>query len=73
MTLTMWWFVVNMIFVIIFIIYLFAHRAYKEALQAGDAALIRRRKAKRTVLGLSALLAFAGMAAIFIANMAVNG
>lgn len=71
--LTFWWFIVNLIFVTLFIVYLFSHRAYKEAEQAGDAALVLRRKSKRRVFGLLALAAFVATSALFMANMYYNG
>ena len=71
--LTQWWFLVNTAFVGLFIAFLFAQRSYKEAAQSGNADLARRRRAARTAVGVLALLAFAGMSALFAANMAING
>ena len=52
LTWTFIWFVVNMLFVVSIITYMFMHRSYTEAKrQSNDSALIKRLNARRKLVG----------------------
>ncbi|HUC90882.1 MAG TPA: hypothetical protein VMS09_02510 [Paenibacillus sp.] len=67
------WFFINIGFVALFITSLFVNRAYREALQAGDPAAVKRLKRRRLFMVLCTVAAFLAMSAAFLANMARNG
>lgn len=67
------WFVVNMLFVALLIVFLFSHRSVTLARQEKAEQRIRNAVRIRTILGILTVLAFIGMALSFVMNMKVNG
>ena len=68
------WFVVNLIFVVCAIAFLFLHRAYTMAVEQSEGAeRIARLKQRRFILGVCSIVAFVAMAASFMTNMRLNG
>jgi hypothetical protein len=71
--LTQIWFIVNLVFVASFIAYLFVARSSREAESAGHAEQAQKLRIGRRLTGLLAVVTFIAAAAIFVANMAING
>jgi uncharacterized membrane protein len=71
--LTQIWFIVNLVFVATFIAYLFVARSSREAESAGPAERAKKLRVGRRLTGLLAIALFIAAAAIFVANMAING
>ncbi|GGD70433.1 hypothetical protein [Paenibacillus nasutitermitis] len=67
------WFIVNMFFVALLIIFLFSHRSVIQARQEKAEQRIRSAVRKRFVFGVLTVLAFLGMSLSFVMNMKVNG
>ncbi|MBO7743958.1 hypothetical protein I8J29_07130 [Paenibacillus sp. MWE-103] len=67
------WFVSNMIFVALAIVYLFMHRSVTLARQEADAPRLARTKKRRLTSAVLCLASFAAMVAFFLINMRVNG
>ena len=71
---TVIWFVVNMLFVVSMITYLFMHRSYTETKrQSTDIALINRLNNRRKLVGVLSIVLFFAMSASFMINMRLNG
>ncbi|SDW34236.1 hypothetical protein [Paenibacillus sp. CF384] len=67
------WFLTNMVFVTLAIVFLFVHRSVTLAKQQPDVRRIMKAKKVRMVVGIFTILAFIGMASLFLINMRVNG
>ncbi|QYR20034.1 hypothetical protein KZ483_19465 [Paenibacillus sp. sptzw28] len=67
------WFVVNMLFVTLVIVFLFVNRALTMARLEKDEARVRRASRKRLIIGILSIIAFIGMVFSFLMNMRVNG
>ncbi|MBW7473582.1 hypothetical protein K0T92_02335 [Paenibacillus oenotherae] len=67
------WFLINMVFVALLIIFLFAHRALTTARQEQNPERIRRLSSIRLIVGILTVAAFVAMAFSFVMNMKVNG
>lgn len=68
------WFIANILFVTSVVVYLFMHRAYKEAvLQSADRELIARRNRRRLLFGIISIAMFIAMVICFLINMRMNG
>lgn len=66
------WFLSNMVFVTLAIVYLFMQRGVTLARQERDAALLAKRKKRRLIFALLAIASFVVMVAFFLINMRVN-
>ncbi|RAP76513.1 hypothetical protein [Paenibacillus montanisoli] len=66
------WFVTNMAFVTLVIVYLFLHRSVTTASQEQDAGKLAKAKRARSIAGVIGLVAFILMALFFLINMRVN-
>ncbi|MDQ8736661.1 hypothetical protein [Paenibacillus sp. LHD-38] len=74
MTWTLIWFVVNMLFVVSIITYMFMHRSYAEAKrQSNDSELLKRLNTRRLLVGILSIVLFLAMSASFMINMRLNG
>ncbi|MEV5028581.1 hypothetical protein [Paenibacillus sp. LPE1-1-1.1] len=71
---TLIWFVVNMLFVVSIITFMFMHRSYTEAKrQSNDSLLLKQLNARRMLAGILSIVLFLAMAASFMINMRLNG
>lgn len=71
---TVTWFIVNIVFVVAIIAYLFMQRSYTEAKQQqADADIIKRLDQRRKLMGTVSIVFFVAMVGSFIANMYFNG
>jgi heme/copper-type cytochrome/quinol oxidase subunit 3 len=71
--LTQLWFLINCLFVVLLITFMFKGRTYQEAKRTGDATHIRKQKTVWIATGILAAAAFVAMASVFLLNMRVNG
>ncbi|AZN40597.1 hypothetical protein [Paenibacillus albus] len=67
------WFLTNMVFVTLAIVYLFVHRSVTQARLENDALKLTRARKVRVVVGIFTVVAFIAMASLFLVNMRVNG
>ena len=68
------WFIVNSLFVVSIIVYMFMHRSYAEAkLRSEDAGKLQRIGGRKRLMGWLSILLFIAMIASFLVNMKVNG
>lgn len=67
------WFLTNMVFVTLAIVFLFVHRSVSIArLEHNEQKVSSMRKA-RVIVGICTIVAFVVMASFFLVNMRVNG
>jgi hypothetical protein len=67
------WFLVNGLFVLLVIVFLFINRAYREALREGAPGIAAKLKVWCFLAGLAAVVSFLAMASLFLLNMRING
>ncbi|SEN16686.1 hypothetical protein [Paenibacillus sp. OV219] len=67
------WFLTNMVFVTLAIVFLFIHRSVTQARNENDALKVSRMRKARAVIGIFTVIAFVVMASFFLVNMRVNG
>lgn len=68
------WFLVNILFVVSMITYLFMQRSYTETKrQSNDSELIARLDRRRKLVGGLSIVLFLAMAASLMINMRLNG
>jgi uncharacterized BrkB/YihY/UPF0761 family membrane protein len=67
------WFVVNMLFVTLVIVFLFVNRTLSMARLEKDEARVRQASRIRLMIGILTIIAFIGMVFSFLMNMRVNG
>ncbi|MBM7564341.1 hypothetical protein [Paenibacillus sacheonensis] len=66
------WFLSNMVFVTLAIVYLFVHRAVTLARQERDAERLAKKKKLRLTFALVTVASFIVMVTFFLINMRVN-
>ncbi len=67
------WFIVNILFVTSVIVFLFMHRAYKEAALQADRERLAKSKSRRLLFGVISVAMLIAMVASFLINMRMNG
>ncbi|UVI32256.1 hypothetical protein [Paenibacillus spongiae] len=67
------WFVLNMIFVALLIMFMFNHRSVTMARQEQDVQRLRSATRMRGIVGILTIVAFIAMITSFLINMRVNG
>lgn len=71
---TIIWFLVNILFVVSVITYLFMHRSYTETKrQSNDSELLNRLDRRRKLVACLSIVFFLAMAVSFMINMRLNG
>jgi len=74
MNLTAVWFVINIFFVISFIVTLFVQRSYSAAaLERSNPGKISRLKVLRNLFVIGTIILFIAMSGAFLTNMRING
>lgn len=66
------WFLTNMVFVAMLIVFLFVHHSVTQARFQQDADRLKRSLRLRAIIGSITVLAFITMALFFLVNMRVN-
>lgn len=68
------WFLINILFVVSLIVFLFMHRTVTEAKnQSANSAVVSSALRRRNSIGLLSLLLFVAMCISFLVNMRLNG
>ncbi|MGO4541669.1 hypothetical protein [Paenibacillus sp. 2TAB19] len=70
---TLMWFIVNILFVTSVIVFLFMHRAYKEAALQADRERLAKSKGRRLLFGVISVALLIAMVVSFLINMRMNG
>ncbi|MFD0711021.1 hypothetical protein [Paenibacillus sp. GCM10027626] len=67
------WFIINILFVISLVVYLFVQRTVTLAREEKDDARLQKAKRLRIVVGVVTIVLFAAMIGSFLTNMRLNG
>ncbi|MBP3964333.1 MULTISPECIES: hypothetical protein [Paenibacillus] len=67
------WFLTNMVFVTLAIVFLFVHRSVTLAKEQSDQMKLAKAKRVRMIVAIFTSIAFVVMATFFLINMRVNG
>ncbi|REE70665.1 hypothetical protein A8990_12877 [Paenibacillus taihuensis] len=67
------WFLANMVFVTLAIVFLFVHRSVSIARLENNQQKVSSMRKTRTIVGICTIVAFVVMASFFLVNMRING